>query len=189
MLLSETAVDDAAVMIVGTDRKHSQIEFGAHQVLLVRNQLAKDKLPPFFDGCLAMTILESKGLEFDDVFLWNFLTGQLSQKSSIYMYSMNVLGHSYIQKSSIYVYSECTRALLYISIYVYSECSRALLYSECTRTLTFENLAHRLASGQGMAACPHVFGRTRFLGAREARKDGCCREQQGCCRHAPTTRV
>ena len=174
MLLSETAVDDAAVMIVGADRKHSQIEFGAHQVLLVRNQLAKDKLPPFFDGCLAMTILESKGLEFDDVFLWNFLTGQLSQKSSIYMYSMNVLGHSYIQKSSIYVYSECTRALL---------------YSECTRTLTFENLAHRLASGQGMAACPHVFGRPRFLGAREARKDGCCREQQGCCRHAPTTRV
>jgi len=82
-LLSETAVDDAAVMIVGTDRKHSQIEFGAHQVLLVRNQLAKDKLPPFFDGCLAMTILESKGLEFDDVFLWNFLTGQLSQKSSM----------------------------------------------------------------------------------------------------------
>ena len=82
MLLSETANDDAAVMIVGADRKHSQIEFGAHQVLLVRNQLAKDKLPPFFDGCLAMTILESKGLEFDDVFLWNFLTGQLSHKSS-----------------------------------------------------------------------------------------------------------
>jgi len=74
MLLSETAVDDAAVMIVGADRKHSQIEFGAHQVLLVRTQAAKDKLPSFFDGCLAMTILEAKGLEFDDVFLWNFLT-------------------------------------------------------------------------------------------------------------------
>ena len=74
MLLSETAVDDAAVMIVGADRKHSQIEFGAHQVLLVRTQAAKDMLPSFFDGCLAMTILEAKGLEFDDVFLWNFLT-------------------------------------------------------------------------------------------------------------------
>jgi hypothetical protein len=67
MLLSETAVDDAAVMIVGADRKHSQIEFGAHQVLLVRSQAAKDDLPAFFDGCLAMTILEAKGLEFDDV--------------------------------------------------------------------------------------------------------------------------
>jgi hypothetical protein len=63
MLLSETAVDDAAVMIVGADRKHSQIEFGAAQVLLVRTQDAKDTLPTFFDGCLAMTILESKGLE------------------------------------------------------------------------------------------------------------------------------
>jgi hypothetical protein len=63
MLLSETAVDDAAVMIVGADRKHSQIEFGAHQVLLVRTQDAKDTLPTFFEGCLAMTILESKGLE------------------------------------------------------------------------------------------------------------------------------
>ena len=74
MLLAETGLDDAAVMIVGADRKHSQIEFGAHQVLLVRNQSAKDKLPKEFDRCLSMTILESKGLEFDDVFLWNFLT-------------------------------------------------------------------------------------------------------------------
>jgi len=80
MLLSETAVDDAAVMIVGADRRHSQIEFGAHQVLLVRNQHAKDKLPAFFEGCLAMTILESKGLEFDDVFLWNFLTDSKAAK-------------------------------------------------------------------------------------------------------------
>ena len=74
ILLSETAEDDAAVMILGSDRKHSQIEFGAHQVLLMRTQASKDKLPSFFDGILATTILEAKGLEFDDVFLWNFVT-------------------------------------------------------------------------------------------------------------------
>ena len=74
MLLAETNDDDATVMIVGADRKHKKIEFGAHQVLLVRNQRAKDDLPKAFKECLAMTILESKGLEFDDVFLWNFLT-------------------------------------------------------------------------------------------------------------------
>ena len=73
-MLSETAEDDAAVMILGSDRKHSQIEFGAHQVLLMRTQASKDKLPSFFDGILATTILEAKGLEFDDVFLWNFVT-------------------------------------------------------------------------------------------------------------------
>ena len=67
ILLSETAEHDAAVMILGSDRKHSQIEFGAHQVLLMRNQASKHRLPTFFDGILATTILEAKGLEFDDV--------------------------------------------------------------------------------------------------------------------------
>ena len=33
---------------------------------------AQADLPDYFGGCLAMTVLESKGLEFDDVFLWNF---------------------------------------------------------------------------------------------------------------------
>ncbi|EKX42080.1 hypothetical protein GUITHDRAFT_111932 [Guillardia theta CCMP2712] len=74
MLLKETDIDDIAILILGADRKQSQIEFGAHQVILVRSQDAKDRLPHFFDGCLAMTILESKGLEFDDVILWNFFT-------------------------------------------------------------------------------------------------------------------
>ena len=46
-----------------SDRKQSQIEFGAHQVLLMRTQASKDKLPSFFDGILATTILEAKGLE------------------------------------------------------------------------------------------------------------------------------
>ena len=54
-------------MILGSDRKHSQIEFGAHQVLLMRSQASKHRLPSFFDGILATTILEAKGLEFDDV--------------------------------------------------------------------------------------------------------------------------
>jgi hypothetical protein len=44
--------------------------FGAHQVILVRTQEDKDKLPEDFQGCLVMTVAESKGLEFDDVFLW-----------------------------------------------------------------------------------------------------------------------
>ena len=67
ILLSGTAEHDAAVMILGSDRKHSQIEFGAHQVLLMRNQASKHRLPSFFDGILATTVLEAKGLEFDDV--------------------------------------------------------------------------------------------------------------------------
>lgn len=34
ILLSETKIDDVAVMIIGSDKKHSQIEFGAHQVFV-----------------------------------------------------------------------------------------------------------------------------------------------------------
>jgi ATP-dependent exoDNAse (exonuclease V) beta subunit len=41
VLLTETNVDDAAVLIVGSDKQSSQIEFGAHQVILLRNQDAK----------------------------------------------------------------------------------------------------------------------------------------------------
>ncbi|EKX52227.1 hypothetical protein GUITHDRAFT_102129 [Guillardia theta CCMP2712] len=72
ILLDTTSVEDATLLIMGSDKVTSRIEFGAHQVVLVRSQEAKKKLPKELDGCLAMTILESKGLEFDDVFLWNF---------------------------------------------------------------------------------------------------------------------
>ena len=68
-LLTETATDDLAILLVGSDRVHSQIEFGAHQAVLVRNQAAKDALPDEFDGALVLTIFEAKGLEFDDVFI------------------------------------------------------------------------------------------------------------------------
>jgi len=72
LLLRETALEDAVVMIAGTGGADRPIQFGAHQCILVRNQEAKARLPREFDSCLAMTVLESKGLEFDDVFIWDF---------------------------------------------------------------------------------------------------------------------
>jgi superfamily I DNA/RNA helicase len=74
ILLTETSPESATIMIVGSNKKASQIEFGASQVILVRTQEAKDELPDAFKECLMLTILESKGLEFDTVFLWNFWT-------------------------------------------------------------------------------------------------------------------
>jgi hypothetical protein len=50
------------------------IEFGARQVILVRDEEAKKRLPAVFSHALCMTILEAKGLEFDDVVLYNFFT-------------------------------------------------------------------------------------------------------------------
>ena len=70
-LLTETSTDDLAILLLGSDPAQSQIEFGAHQAVLVRSQAAKATLPSEFDGALVLTIFESKGLEFDDVFIYS----------------------------------------------------------------------------------------------------------------------
>ena len=72
MLLRDTTTDDLAMMLMGSDPAHSQIEFGAHQAVLVRNQAAKERLPAEFASALKLTIFEAKGLEFDDVFVVDF---------------------------------------------------------------------------------------------------------------------
>ncbi|KAI6167428.1 P-loop containing nucleoside triphosphate hydrolase protein [Pisolithus thermaeus] len=51
----------------------TRIEFGAQQCILVRNEKAKEKFrEQVGDIGLIMTLYESKGLEFDDVLLYNF---------------------------------------------------------------------------------------------------------------------
>ena len=50
-------------------------EFGAEQVILVRDESMKAKLQgEIGDIALILTILDSKGMEFDDVILWDFFT-------------------------------------------------------------------------------------------------------------------
>ena len=50
-------------------------DFGAEQVILVRDTHMKSNLrDQIGDFALILTILESKGMEFDDVILWNFFT-------------------------------------------------------------------------------------------------------------------
>ena len=50
-------------------------EFGAEQVILVRDEDMKAKLQgQIGDIALILTILDSKGMEFDDVILWDFFT-------------------------------------------------------------------------------------------------------------------
>ena len=50
-------------------------DFGAEQVILVRDSYTKTSLQhQIGDVALILTILESKGMEFDDVILWNFFT-------------------------------------------------------------------------------------------------------------------
>lgn len=59
-MLLEGTPDDAVVLLVGSDRSASGLEFGAHQAVLVRDQECKTRLPTALQGCLALTVLESK---------------------------------------------------------------------------------------------------------------------------------
>ena len=47
-------------------------QFGCNQVLIVRDQAAKEMIPDIFKNMLCLSVFESKGLEFDDVILYNF---------------------------------------------------------------------------------------------------------------------
>lgn len=44
------------------------------QVILVANEMAKEKIPEELGLALVLTVYEAKGLEFDDVLLYNFFT-------------------------------------------------------------------------------------------------------------------
>jgi len=52
----------------------SRPAFGASAVVLVREQADKAKLPEDLAHCLRMTVWEAKGLEFDTVVLYDFMT-------------------------------------------------------------------------------------------------------------------
>ena len=61
--------EDLALLLSWSDKDTSQVEFGAHQAILVRSEAAKDHLPPPLnrDSGLVLTVPQAKGLEFDDV--------------------------------------------------------------------------------------------------------------------------
>ncbi|XP_066484289.1 TPR and ankyrin repeat-containing protein 1 isoform X2 [Tiliqua scincoides] len=73
-VLESCSVSDLAILLRGNKRKTQPIEFGAHQVILVANEMAKEKIPEELSLALVLTIYEAKGLEFDDVLLYNFFT-------------------------------------------------------------------------------------------------------------------
>ena len=58
----------------GADQDKQTMGFGAEQAVIVRDQGAKAKLQAILgDNALVLTILQSKGMEFEDVFLWKLL--------------------------------------------------------------------------------------------------------------------
>ena len=72
VLLGSFSQADLAILLRGNQRNTSIIEFGAHQAILVASNKARDMLPEELSHALVLTIYESKGLEFDDVLIYNF---------------------------------------------------------------------------------------------------------------------
>ena len=81
VLLESCSFGDLAVILRGHKRKTSPIEFGAHQVVLVASDEVRDSLPEELSLALVMTIYEAKGLEFDDVLLYNFFKNSQVSKT------------------------------------------------------------------------------------------------------------
>lgn len=63
--------------MIGLVKLHDRIaDFGAEQVILVRDDASKTKLQKKIgEMALVLTILESKGMEFDDVLVYDFFSG------------------------------------------------------------------------------------------------------------------
>uniref|UniRef100_A0A0L8HRK2 UvrD-like helicase ATP-binding domain-containing protein n=2 Tax=Octopus bimaculoides TaxID=37653 RepID=A0A0L8HRK2_OCTBM len=69
--------EDLAMLLGGDKQTTDLIEFGAQQAILVANNQAKQELPSFLSSGIVLTIAESKGLEFNDILLYNFFKDSL----------------------------------------------------------------------------------------------------------------
>ena len=75
IIVSEDHVDLFKILFgFENQAKNTEVQFGCNQVIIVRTQEAKEKLHPLLSHALCLTVFEAKGLEFDDVVLYNFFT-------------------------------------------------------------------------------------------------------------------
>ena len=75
ILLETTSLTELARLMLGSEDVSAVHEFGAHQAIIVRSQEEKHHLPDSLKNGIVLTVLESKGLEFNDVLLYNFFSG------------------------------------------------------------------------------------------------------------------
>ena len=64
---------DLALLLKGNRREASAIEFGARQAIIVQSEEVKKDLHKKINA-IVLTVFESKGLEFDDVLLYDFFS-------------------------------------------------------------------------------------------------------------------
>ncbi|CAD8197854.1 unnamed protein product [Paramecium pentaurelia] len=62
--------------------KQSNVEFGYNSVIIVKDQESKLKIPIELQNAIILTIYEAKGLEFDDVILFNFFADSNEEQNA-----------------------------------------------------------------------------------------------------------
>ena len=73
LLSVESEKELTSILLGNASHDESQkVELGAHQAIIVRSDEAKRKLPKSLKDGIVLTVLEAKGLEFNDVLLYNF---------------------------------------------------------------------------------------------------------------------
>ena len=75
ILLETTLPTELAALLLGSDDVSSTPhELGAYQAIIVRSDESRKSLPEPLKHGIVLTVLEAKGLEFNDVLLYNFFS-------------------------------------------------------------------------------------------------------------------
>jgi len=62
------------------DDSNPDIKFGCNQVIIVKNEDTKERVQEMYKYALCLTVVEAKGLEFDDVVLYDFFNDSIDGK-------------------------------------------------------------------------------------------------------------
>lgn len=81
--------EDSIIKIMSADAKINCIEMGAEQCIIVRNNETKKKLRDELPSALILTVFESKGMEFEDVLVYNFFSDSLFSRWRLVLQEQN----------------------------------------------------------------------------------------------------
>ena len=56
------------------------VQFGCNQVIIVKNKATKERVESLYGHALCLTVIEAKGLEFDDVILFDFFNDSINNE-------------------------------------------------------------------------------------------------------------
>ena len=75
---NEVLTDSMVELAQFSDNAPNDVQFGCNQVIIVKNEESKERVSKLYKHALCLTIIEAKGLEFDDVVLFDFFNDSIA---------------------------------------------------------------------------------------------------------------